>query len=123
MIISKEASDMRYALLINEARGSYDGLGEEERRALTAEYLALRDDPRVVDGARLGPAETATTVRAQGGETLVADGPFADTKEVFGGWYLVAADDLDAAIDVAARIPATRMGGSVEIRPLVEYAR
>jgi hypothetical protein len=123
MIHSKEAPDMRYALLIHERPGSYEGLGEDELRALTGEYLALRDDPRIVDGARLKPIETATTVRMESGETLVADGPFADTKEVFGGYFLMEANDLDGAIEIAARIPAVRMGGSVEIRPLVEYPR
>jgi len=114
---------MRYALLINELPGTYDGLGPEERQALTAEYFAIRDDPRVVDGGRLQPADTATTLRAENGRTLVSDGPFAETKEVFGGWFLLDADDLDGAMEVAERIPALRMGGSVEIRALVEYAR
>ena len=109
-------------MLIHEAIDAYDGLSDDERRSITAEYLALREDPRMVGGERLKPVETATTVRLAGGETLVVDGPFADTKEVFGGWYLVDAGDLDAAIDIAARIPAVRMGGSVEIRPLVELA-
>ena len=64
--------------------------------------------------------ETATTVRFADGETLVTDGPFADTKEVFGGYYVFEADDLDAATAIAARIPAVRLGGSVEVRPIVE---
>lgn len=110
---------MRYAVLIYERPGAYDPLDAAERRVVSAEYLALRDDPRVVDGARLQPVETATTVRVAGGEALVTDGPFADTKEVFGGYYIVEAADLDAAIELAARIPAARLGGSVEIRPLV----
>jgi hypothetical protein len=114
---------MRYALLIYEATGAYDGLTDEERRVVSQEYWALRDDPRVIDGAGLKPVVTATTVRVQGGETLVTDGPFANTKEVFGGYYVVDADDLDAAIAVAARIPAARMGGSVEIRPFLEAPR
>jgi hypothetical protein len=114
---------MRYALLIHEAPGTYDGMDDDARQALTAEYFAIRDDARVVDGGRLQPADTATTVRVDDGRTLVADGPFADTKEVFGGWFLLDADDLDAAIEIAGRIPAARMGGSVEIRALVEYAR
>ena len=114
---------MRYALIIHEDPSAYDGLGEDERRALTAEYMALRDDPCVVDGARLHPPTATTTVRVDDGRTLVADGPFAETKEVFGGWYLLEADDLDAAIAIAERVPATRMRGVVEIRPLVEYAR
>ena len=84
-----------------------------------AEYLALRDDPRVVGGARLKPVETATTVRVTDGEPLITDGPFADTKEVFGGFYVLEADDLDGALEIAARIPAARLGGSVEVRPMV----
>ena len=114
---------MRYALLIREVPDTYDGMDDEARRALNAEYFAIRDDPRVVDGGRLQPADTATTVRVDDGRTLVADGPFAETKEVFGGWFLLDADDLDAALEIAERIPAARMGGSVEIRALVEYAR
>jgi hypothetical protein len=111
---------MRYALLIHILPDSYDGLDEDQRRAITGEYLAFHDDPRVIGGEHLGPVHTATTVRVQDGSALVADGPFADTKEVFGGFFLLEADDLDAAIEIAARIPAARMGGSVEIRPLME---
>jgi len=114
---------MRYAVLIYERPGAYDPLSPEERQAVSAEYLAIRDDPRVVDGARLQPAEMATTVRVREGGTLITDGPFADTKEVFGGYYLLTADNLDAAIEIAERIPAARMGGSVEIRPMLEPER
>ena len=71
-------------------------------------------------GAQLQPSATATTVRVDGGSTLTTDGPFAETKEALGGFYLIEADDLDAALEIAARIPAARMGGSVEVRPLVE---
>jgi hypothetical protein len=74
----------------------------------------------VVAGAGLKPVDTATTVRVHGGETLVTDGPFADTKEVFGGYYVIEADDIDAVIEIAARCPAARSGGSVEVRPVVE---
>lgn len=108
---------MRYALLIHERPGAYDGLDGARRAAVTAEYTALRDDERVRSGERLLPASTATTVRAGG---LLTDGPFADTKEVFGGFYLVDAPDLDSALELAARIPAVRFGGSVEVRPLAE---
>jgi hypothetical protein len=110
---------VRYALLIYSRRDTYDGLSDDERRAISNEYYALRDDPRVVDGAGLQPVETATTVRIHDGQTLVTDGPFADTKEVFGGYYLFDADDLDAAIELATRIPAARLGGSIEIRPVM----
>ena len=109
---------MKYALLINELPGEFEALDVPEQEAISAEYLAIRSDPRVVDGARLAPAHTASTVRVKDGDALVTDGPFADTKEVFGGYYLVEADDLDAALEVAAKIPAARLGGSVEIRPI-----
>ena len=109
---------MRYALLINERPGAYDGLDGAQRAAITAEYLALRDDDRVLDGARLASADTATTVRAVDGELLLTDGPFAETKEVFGGYYLVEADDLESALEIANRVPALRTGGAVEIRPI-----
>jgi hypothetical protein len=114
---------MRYALLINEQPGAYATLTDDERAAITAEYVAMHDDPRVLTGERLRPAETATTVRAaDDGEFLLTDGPFADTKEVFGGFYLVEATDLDDAMDVVARIPVLRYGGSVEVRPLWQYS-
>lgn len=111
---------MRYALLINETPGSYDGVDHEDRVSITAEYLALRADPRVLEGNRLVSAESATTVRMTGDEVWLTDGPFADTKEVFGGYYVVEAANLDEALDLARRIPALRMGGSVEIRA-VQY--
>ncbi|MEU8148211.1 YciI family protein [Nonomuraea sp. NPDC048901] len=111
---------MRYALLINERPGAYDGLSEGQRAAISAEYITLMKDERMLGGERLQPADTATTVRVQNGEPLLTDGPFADTKEIFGGFYIVEADDLDSALELAARIPAARFGGSVEVRPLAE---
>jgi hypothetical protein len=113
---------MRYAVLIYEAPGAYDPFSDDERRAVSAEYLELARDPRVLGGAQLQGVDTATTVRVQDERSLVTDGPFADTKEVFAGFYLLEADDLDAALAFAARIPATRLGGCVEVRPLVEPA-
>jgi hypothetical protein len=114
---------VRYALLIYERPGAYHGLTDDDRRAITGEYVALRDDPCVVDGERLAPSATASTIRRQDGQTLISDGPFADTKEVFGGYYVVDTDDVEDAQAIAARIPAIRMGGSVEVRALVEPAR
>ncbi len=111
---------MRYALLINERPTAYDGLSDDERAAISAEYYELRKDERMTGGAHLQPAETATTVRMQDGELLLTDGPFADTKEIFGGFYLIDAPDLDTALTIAARVPAVRLGGSVEVRPLAE---
>jgi hypothetical protein len=109
---------VRYALLINERPGAYDGLDESQRAAITAEYIAIREDPGVLGGERLAPAETATTLRLDEGELLYTDGPFAETKEVFGGYYLLEAVDLDVACAIAARMPVLRFGGSVEVRPL-----
>jgi hypothetical protein len=108
---------MQYALLIYRQYGDTAALSEQEEMALTQEYMVLRAEPGVVGGAGLHPVETATTVRLDGAKPLVTDGPFADTKEYFAGFYLVDVPDLDAATEVAARIPALRFGGSVEIRP------
>lgn len=110
---------MQYALLIYRPPGVAEALSDQERDAHHLEYLELRKLPAVTGGASLHPAETATTVRVQDGRTLVTDGPFADTKEILAGFYLVEAADLDAATELAARIPAARMGGSIEIRPVV----
>ncbi|WP_326823737.1 YciI family protein [Streptosporangium sp. NBC_01639] len=110
---------MQYALMIYTEPGYGEALSEEERAAAYAEYFALADDARCVGGGQLQPAETATSVRVVGGRTLMTDGPFADTKEVLGGFCLVEAADLDEAIELAARIPAARLGGAVEIRPVV----
>src|ERR1700746_3870345 len=111
---------MKYALLVYSKPGSHEALSEQELQAALGEYGALSEDPRRVDSAQLQPIETATTVRVQNGETLTTDGPFADTKEVFGGYYVLDAADIDEAIDAASRIPAARMEGSVEVRPVVE---
>jgi hypothetical protein len=75
-----------------------------------AEYRALGQDPRAVGGAQLQPIETATTVRVQDGQSLTTDGPYADTNEVFGAYYVFEVDNLDEAIELAARIPAVRLG-------------
>lgn len=111
---------MQYALLVYTEPGAHESLSESEYDAVHAEYLALRDDPACVGGAQLQPVETATTVRVANGDTLVTDGPFADTKEVFGGYYLFERENLDQVLEIAARVPAARMGGSVEIRALFD---
>jgi hypothetical protein len=111
---------MKYALLIYDRPGTYDAMEAGELDAVMGEYLAISKDDAVVGGAQLQPVETATTIRVQDGETLTTDGPFAETKEVFGGYYVLEAEDLDAAIEIAGRIPAARLGGSVEVRPIVE---
>jgi len=119
---------VRYILLINQGTTptpddpeAWGRLTEEERQAVYAAYAEVSSTPGVTPGVHMQPPSTATTVCVAGGETLVTDGPFAELKDAVGGYLLFEADDLDAAIALAARIPAARMGGSVEIRPLVEY--
>jgi hypothetical protein len=109
---------MRYSLLVYTRPGSLDDFGDEERRALFDEYAAVDALPAVVGSGRLEPVETATTVRVDGERTLVTDGPFADTKEVFAGFFVLDAADLDEAISVARRLPAARLGGAIEVRPM-----
>jgi hypothetical protein len=104
----------------NGAREALERLPENEQQAILDEYLALAELPGFVAGEALQPVETTTTVRVQNGETLLTDGPFVDTKEHVGGFCLVEADDLDAALEFAARIPAARFGGAVEVRPAVK---
>ena len=113
---------MKYLLQIypDGAIAEFERLSEEEQHALVGEYFAIRESPAVIGGDQLQPAETATTVRVQNGQTLLTDGPFVDAKEHLGGYFLVEADDLDAALEIAGRIPAARMGGAVEVRPVVE---
>ena len=111
---------MKYALLIYPKPGSEEALGEDEYTSVSAEYLAFREDPRCLGGAHLQPIETATTVRNAGGENLITDGPYADTKEVLAGYFVFDASNLDEALEVAQRIPAVRLGGAVEVRPLFE---
>ncbi|WP_371785177.1 YciI family protein [Streptosporangium subroseum] len=110
---------MQYALMIYNDPGHLEALSDADREAAYAEYFALTDDARCVVGAQLQSAETATSVRVAGGRTLMTDGPFADTKEVLGGFCLIEAANLDEAIELAARIPAARFGGVVEVRPVV----
>jgi hypothetical protein len=99
---------------------AWEALSKPEQESVTGEYYAISGAPGVIDGQQLQPPSTATTIRVQEGRTLTTDGPFAETKEALGGYYLFEADDIDAAIELAARIPAARLGGAVEIRPLVE---
>jgi hypothetical protein len=110
---------MRYALMIYAEPGYGETLPDAEWTAARAEFAALAEDARCVSAVQLQPAETATCVRVAGGRTLMTDGPFADTKEVLGGIYLVEAANLDEAIELAGRVPAARYGGVVEVRPVV----
>ena len=110
---------MQYAMMFYTEPGYAEALPEAEREAVLAEFAALLDEDRCVTAAQLQPAETATCVRVAGGRTLMTDGPFADTKEVLGGVCLFEAANLDEAIELATRVPVTRFGGIVEVRPVV----
>src|SRR5579863_2989676 len=113
---------MQYMLLIymSQSTTDWDALSHDEQEQVLREYHALSDAAGVVGSGQLQPVETATTVRVQERESLITDGPFAATKEVLGGYYLVDVEDIDAALELAARIPAARMGGAIEVRPVVE---
>jgi hypothetical protein len=111
---------VKYALLIYGNDTEWDSLSEDEQKAIYGEYFAISESPGIVGGQELQPSDTATTVRVADGSTLTTDGPFAETKEALGGFYLLDADNLDDAIAMAARIPAARRGGAVEVRPVVE---
>jgi hypothetical protein len=119
---------MRYMLLIHQGTAptpsspeAWATLSEDEQKAVYADYQAINQTPGVTPGVGLDDPEPATTVRVQDGKTLTTDGPFVETKEAIGGYLLFEADDLDAAIDLASRVPAARLGGAVEVRPIVEY--
>jgi hypothetical protein len=94
-------------------------LSPDEQNAVYAAYGEINADPRVTSGEQMEDPGAATTVRVADGRTLVTDGPFAETKEALGGYLFLDADDLDAAIELAARVPAAWLGGAVEVRPLV----
>jgi hypothetical protein len=112
---------VKYALLIYGSADAWEGLSEDERNAQMGEYMAISSAPGILGGQELAGTETATTVRVQDGQTLTTDGPFIETKETLGGFYLFEAGDLDAALEMAARIPAARNGGAIEVRPVVEH--
>ena len=111
---------MRYITLIYANGTGFESMSDAERSAVTDEYMAINQLPGIVGGDQLQPATTSTTVRVQDGRTLTTDGPFIETQGGAGRLLLFDADDLDAAIELAAKIPAARMGGAVEVRPLVE---
>jgi len=93
-------------------------LSEDEQKAVYVDYQAINQTPGVTPGVGLDAPETATTVRVQDGKVLTTDGPFVEMKEAIAGYLLYEADDLDAAIELAARIPAARLGGAIEVRPV-----
>jgi hypothetical protein len=119
---------MKYMLLIHQGSTptprdpeAWGRLSQEEQGAVFADYRAINETPGVTPGLGLDDPSTATTVRVEDGRTLTTDGPFVEIKEAVGGYLIFEADDLDAAIELAARIPAARLGGAIEVRPIVEY--
>ena len=119
---------MKFMLLIHQGDAptpyspdEWNRLSEDEQQAIYGAYKEINETPGVSPGLQLAPPETSTTVRVQDGKTLTTDGPFVSVKEALGGWLLYEADDLDAALELASRIPAARLGGGVEVRPIVEY--
>jgi hypothetical protein len=118
---------MKYMLLIHQGSAptphtpeEWKRLSKDEQAAVYRDYKAINETPGVSPGVQLQPPDAATTVRVKDGEALITDGPFVATKEALGGYLLFEADGLDAAIELAARIPAARRGGAVEVRPIVE---
>jgi hypothetical protein len=119
---------MKYMLLIHQGstptpydQDEWSKLSPDEQNAVFAAYKEINETPGVTSGLQMQPPETATTVRVEGRQTLTTDGPFVAVKEALGGYLFFEADDLDAAIALAAKVPAASMGGAVEVRPIVEY--
>jgi len=118
---------MKYVMLIYQGSTPLPGTDEwearsqEEQRAIYTDYGALNQTPGVTSGPPLGLPQNATTVRVEGGKTLTTDGPFVGMKEAIGGFFVYEADNLDEAIELAARVPAARLGGAIEIRPVETY--
>jgi hypothetical protein len=118
---------MKYMLLIHQGDtptprdpDAWGRLSEDEQKAVYADYQAINQTHGVSPGVQMEDPATATTVRVEDGKTLTTDGPFVEIKEAIGGYLFFEADDLDAAIELAAQIPAARMGGAIEVRPVVE---
>ncbi len=119
---------MKYMLMIHQGTTptpldaeAWATLSKDEQQAIYGAYKAINETPGVTPGSGLQPPETATTVRVQDGKTITTDGPFVETKEALNGYLVYEADDLDAAIELAARIPAARFGGAIEVRPIMEW--
>jgi hypothetical protein len=115
---------MRYLCLIYDEERKMNALPKSEAEGILGEYFAFTDGIKksghYIGGEALQPVRTATTVRVRNGKVSATDGPFAETKEQLGGYYLINARDLNDAIQVAAKIPSSRFG-SVEVRPIMEF--
>lgn len=119
---------MKYVMLIHQGGSPTPQTPEkwaevpaDEQQRIYADYKAVNETPGVEPGNGLQLPETATTVRVADGRALTTDGPFVETKEALGGYFTFEAPDLDAAIELAARVPAARLGGAVEVRPVQEW--
>jgi hypothetical protein len=116
---------MRYVLAIYENEKLWESVTEKEGQAVMGEYFAftegIKKSGNLVAGEALQPVATATTVRIRDGKRLTTDGPFAETKEQLGGFYLIEAENIDQAIAIASRIPGARTG-SIEVRPVVDFS-
>ena len=111
---------MQYMLLVYDDPKSWPEFSEDEYGKVYAEYAAVSQLPNTKHSAQLQPTDTARSVRVKDGERVVTDGPFAETKETLGGYYLVEAGSSEEAEEIAARIPSARLGGTIEVRPVVE---
>ena len=115
---------MKYLLLIHQGdtplpgTAEWDSLSDEEQQAVYRDYQAINETRGVTPGLWMEPPEMATTVRVENGETLTTDGPFVSVKEALGGYLVFEAENLDAAIELASGIPAARLGGAIEVRPI-----
>ena len=119
---------MKYLMLIYQGTtptprdaDAWAALPAEEQQRVFADYKAINENPAITPGVGMDTPETATTVRVQDGRTLTTDGPFAELKEAIGGYFVLEAENLDEAIAVAAGVPAARLGGAVEVRPVQEW--
>ena len=119
---------MKYMLLIHQGTAptprspeDWERLSPDEKQAIYTEYRELSETAGVTAGLQLEPPESGTTVRVSGGQLLRTDGPFAETKEAIAGYLIYEGEDLEAAVEIAARIPAARLGGAIEVRPVVEW--
>jgi len=116
---------MKYLLLIYDEEQTWQALGEAAQQPIYGEYRQLIEEltskGQFLAGSQLQPTSTATSIRVRDGKQMVTDGPFAETREQLGGYFLIEAKDLDEAISIAGRVPSARMG-TIELRPLVETA-
>ena len=111
---------MQYVLLIYDDPKQWENIEPAQMESIYGEYMAVSQLPNTTGGAQLQPTDTARSVRVKDGEALVTDGPFAETKEALGGFYVIEADSPEEAEQIAARVPSARMGGTVEVRPVVQ---